>query len=384
MQYSNLYRYLTVLYTWYIFILCCSLSENHSIISFCFSPPDLLPSPPSLWFYSTQGLKSLLSKILSLDPKQRPTAAEVLAETWVSAQATTPAPLPSSSKSSVAVPWPTFAPLPTAGAQPARQQQPAPVTPTGPENPSGRCTPERDAFRATVDISPIPLEHSGNGSPVVRATPLVEIAGHASGHSRGRSRKRKAPEPPVVNFDDAEEFSPEMSALGGILDARRKINGRSGGGGGERSSKISRVTPSPLTLPPSRATTEDTAVAAAVVVVSPRAPKDLLQFVETPPPLLQGRAVATNRPTPNATASVSPLLDGGMDKVVRQLVGAGGENEKVFENANKDVYGGDGCESPDACTGGGRGGGAESGTPSVANNGSSFTTISFTLGERGQ
>ena len=187
------------------------------------------------------GLKSLLTRLLALDPSQRPTAAQVLEDPWVTAP---PASL--ASKPSTLSPTTDVAPVAV---------EPAPVTPTGPETPYACGDDERDIFpveAAPVDASPIPATKPRGYRPIttVNRTARLVTAVEADSYTEvayTECRKRKEPESEGSNGplfeNEADACWPPMSALGGLIDGGI-------GGGHTPPAKCARVVaPSPLTLP---------------------------------------------------------------------------------------------------------------------------------------
>ncbi|CAM9169822.1 unnamed protein product [Scytosiphon promiscuus] len=237
------------------------------------------------------GLRSLLASLLSLDPRHRPTAAEVLASRWVSPPPTTPPPSSlSSSACGATIPsWRSaFEPSARTGEvsldgqqqqpeqeQQQQQQQPAPVTPSG----------------ASEDILPLPVLHpevagtdadptAAAGGAIsapaataaavdAAATPTAVLQPSPIRSRHRRSKKRKVPEEeaggeerrgaggatvlqggesgcgfvlthhtkrgrenhqPRQQAGDGDVFSTEMDVLGSILNGTN--GGREFGGGG--------------------------------------------------------------------------------------------------------------------------------------------------------
>ena len=186
------------------------------------------------------GLKSLLTRLLAIDPKQRPTAAQVLGDPWVTAPpastASTPSPL-----------------SPTMGIALAAVG-PSPVTPSGSETPSTCDDAERGIFPAKVapvDASPIPAMKPRGHRPIATVNRTARVVTAAEAESSAEvaytgCRKRKEPEIEdghgSLFEDDAEACWPQMSSRGGFID------GGSGGGTTPPSKRARVVAPSPLTL----------------------------------------------------------------------------------------------------------------------------------------
>ena len=192
-----------------------------------------LPLCPTL--LCETGLKSLLTRLLEIDPKQRPTAAQVLGDPWVTTPpASTPSPL-----------------SPTMGIALAAVG-PSPVTPSGSETPS-TCDDARGIFPvkvAPVDASPIPATKPRGHRPIAtvnRAARVVTAAEVESSAEVAYTGCRKRKEPEIEDGhgslfkDDAEACRSQMSSRGGFID------GGSGGGMTPSSKRARVVAPSPLT-----------------------------------------------------------------------------------------------------------------------------------------
>jgi len=261
-----------------------------------------------------------------------------------------------------------------------QQQEPAPVTPTGVEDnasllhrdpePSvgaaatddvGATTPAAcgDVFGCCPEHEGLFLDAAGAAAAAAAAAAEVVVAAPeftAIQPSPIRSRHRRSKKRKVSHGDGVEDghagaaastaqeraigfvldkhteqegddaFSPEMNALGSILDGSSRSsssnNNGGGDGGGERPTKIARVSPSPLTLPvvmmakpateaepaagPHGAGGRDRMVSAFSGLGSQQALVDFLQ----PPPILprmrqsgarrRAARTTTRRPVPNS------------------------------------------------------------------------------------
>lgn len=393
------------------------------------------PAPPI-----NSGLRSLLARLLSLDPRQRPTAAEVLACSWVSAPPITP---PTSSLRAALPSWPSSDDL---SAEHQRQQQqhrrrqqqeqqhhhhheqqeqqtPAPVTPTEIENHDDALVLRQHADSAThkaeatapgagaaragsfgfpgqeglfLDAAEAAAASAATAAVAATASPTLAAIERSPIRSRHRrSKKRKSPEAAeeeaaatasVVQDrstgfvlehhagqgqEQDESFSPEMSALGAILNSS---NGGRGGGkddaGGERPTKIARVSPSPLTLPAVMKAPTASAPAAAAELHGDGQDRTsefsglgtqqgLLEFLK-PPPATTTRVRQSGRRQRAARRAKATRPVANSARAAAAASGSIWEREAVT-------------------------GSEQEGTRAAAGAAAaSFTTISFTLGERGE
>ncbi|CAN0100646.1 unnamed protein product [Pylaiella littoralis] len=242
------------------------------------------------------GLRSLLARLLSLDPRQRPTAAEVLTCPWVCPPPTKPQASSqlSDGPSPNAVSWPFREDFHVDQRQQQRQQQqPAPITPTGNIHHDDSVSSAADAADVADTTGTTTIAGAGDVGAGISSCPgqaglffsdasqtAVAVGGAMAGAAFGTPRvvatspprirsthrsnkKRKAPEnglgaavatatPGVRKEKTAlaaldhhteidDEFSPEMNSLVNILNgisSGGRVYGRcccggGGGGGGE-------------------------------------------------------------------------------------------------------------------------------------------------------
>ena len=301
--------------------------------------------------------------------------------------------------------------------------QPAPVTPTGPESAGldagrfdqgysragvvspnykvGEVRGETEAgVRAgcidsspDINASPIPVKidhhhnqnhnhhnynsnhhhHYRHGDVLVAVTaPVV---------ARGEKRRSSAPtveacedgfdaSPPAIEAFSPEmkAFSPVMNTLGGILDVRS--GGNTGSGSGEGGRIISRVTPSPLTLPKAAGSVEVVEERGGQGAVTRR--ENMLDFVEAPQ---TGATRVLKRPVPACGSNCCSGMEKGAE-LLQQTLQRQQQQLLLHEMAEREGNPRP-CKKAKSRHDDGVAAAAMTGTSACA-------TISFTLGERGE